>query len=69
LLKQRQLLEKELAAIFSNFEDTKQKQEYYKELESRFNIPIDMSSDIISMRKYLSEYNEFVLFAINISNR
>ena len=23
-----------------------------------------MSSDIISMRKYLSEYNEFVLFAI-----
>ena len=64
MLKQRQLLEKELAAIFSNFEDTKQKQEYYKELESRFNIPIDMSSDIISMRKYLSEYNEFVLFAI-----
>lgn len=53
MLKPRHLLEKELTLLFENLEDTKIKQDYYKELEEEFNIPIDMSSDIISVRKYL----------------
>lgn len=64
MLKPRHLLEKELTLLFENLEDTKIKQDYYKELEEEFNIPIDMSSDIISVRRYLSEYNEFILFAV-----
>ena len=30
----------------------------------KYNIPIAMSSDILSQRKDISEYNEFVLYAI-----
>lgn len=64
MLKPRNLLEKELSALFGNLEDTKQKQEYYQILEQEYNLPIDISSDIITMRKYLSEYNEFILYLI-----
>ena len=62
--KQRQKLEKELAMLFSNLENKTTKQDYYRQIEDKYNIPIDISSDIISMRRYISEYNEFILYAI-----
>ncbi len=36
----------------------------YNELKDSYNIPIGMSSDIITLRKEASEYSEFVLFCI-----
>ena len=64
MLKPRVELEKKLIKFFINIEDSKVRQEYYLQLEEKYNISIGMSSDIITMRKDLSEYNEFVLFAI-----
>lgn len=64
MLKPRNELEKFLIRLFSNYDSTKEKQELYLKLESDYNIPISMSSDIISLRTDLSEYNEFILFAI-----
>lgn len=39
-------------------------QQWYLDLFEKYSIPISMSSDIISQRKDLSEFNEFILFAI-----
>ena len=38
-------------------------QQWCLELSDKYNIPIGISSDIISQRKDLSEFNEFILFA------
>lgn len=64
MLKPRHELENWLMRLFANIEDKKEKQNFCMQLEEVYNIPIDMSLDIISMRKDLSEYNEFILFAI-----
>lgn len=64
MLKDRKELEKYLIKYVSNTSDTKVRQHWYTELEERYNIPISMSSDILTMRKDFSEYNEFVLYAI-----
>ena len=64
MLRPKHSLEEQLTTIFNNLEDAETKQKYYVELEEKYNIPIDMSSDIISGRKYLSEYNTFILYAI-----
>lgn len=48
----------------STSNSVKLRQKWYMDLSKRYNIPIGVSSDIISRRKDLSEYNEFVLFAI-----
>lgn len=39
-------------------------QQWYLNIFEKYNIPINLSSDIISQRKDLSEFNEFILFAI-----
>lgn len=68
MLKDRAELEKKLLNIMVR-NMTKQNsmtisQQWYLELFEKYNIPIGMSSDIISQRKDLSEYNEFILFCI-----
>lgn len=64
MLKPRNELEKWLVTLFAGLQDKTQKQEYYTQLKDKYNLPIDMSSDILTNRKDLSEYNEFILFAI-----
>lgn len=39
-------------------------QQHYIDLEEQFNIPINITSDILSLRKDISEFNEFILFAM-----
>lgn len=39
-------------------------QQWYLDLQEKYNIPITISSDIISQRKDISQFNEFILFAI-----
>ena len=65
--------ETKLTTFLNNFEDVKYKttshdiklrQKWCLELSQKYNIPIGVSSDIISCRKDLSEFNEFVLYAI-----
>ena len=62
--KNRTDLEKYLIKKICAENNTYYFQQKYIELESEFNIPINMSSDIMSLRKDISEYNEFILFAI-----
>lgn len=63
MLKPREELEKKLIGLFFNIPKA-DKQRYYLELESKYNIPIDMSTDIFNSIKDLSGYNQFVLFTI-----
>lgn len=44
--------------------DLSEQQKWFIELKNKYNIPINMSSDIISQRKDISEYNNFILYAI-----
>ena len=64
MLKPREELEKFLVKLFSDVEENSMRQEWYLKLEADYNIPITMSSDIITLRTDLSGYNEFVLFCI-----
>lgn len=68
MLKDRSSLEQLLIEYvvnnISNKQGLSQQQKWYLELAERYNLPIGMSSDILSQRKDLSEYNEFILFAI-----
>lgn len=64
MIKPRNELENLLVKIITNIDDTDERQNYYIELENKYSIPITISSDIFSMRKDLSEYNEFILYAI-----
>ena len=64
MIKPRNELENLLVKIITNIDDTDERQNYYIELEDKYSIPITISSDIFAMRKDLSEYNEFVLYAI-----
>ena len=64
MLKPRNELEKWLVTLFAGLQDKTQKQEHYTQLKDKYNLPINMSSDILTNRKDLSEYNEFILFAI-----
>lgn len=64
MIKPRNELENLLVKIIANIDDTDERQNYYIELEDKYSIPITISSDIFAMRKDLSEYNEFVLYAI-----
>lgn len=65
MLVERKVLEdylyKELSLISSN---TRKKKKIYKELEFEYNMPVAISSDIMSLRKELDCYNEFELFLI-----
>ena len=56
--------ENRLTVFFTNVDDVKMRQKWYLDLANTYNIPVSISSDIISRRKDLSEYNEFILFAI-----
>ena len=64
MIKARNELEKILVKKIAVIEDSDERQEYYLTLDDKYNIPISISSDIFSLRKDLSEYNEFILFAI-----
>ena len=65
MLKDRGELEKKLLKYITNTAtNTSQRQQWCVELSDKYSIPIAMSSDIISQRKDLSEYNEFILYAI-----
>lgn len=64
MLKNRRDLEKFLIKYITNTSDAKIRKDWYIKLEQKYNIPISLSSDIISMRKDFSEYNEFILYAI-----
>ena len=66
MLKPRNELEKFLVKLFSDVEDNTVRQEWYLKLEADYNIPISMSSDIITLRTDLSGYNEFILFCITM---
>ena len=56
--------EDKLTAFLTVVDNVKMRQKWYLDLANTYNIPISISSDIISRRKDLSEYNEFILFAI-----
>ena len=66
--KDRGELEKRLIKFIinniSNKNALSSNQKWYLELYEKYNIPISLSSDIISQRKDISEYNEFILYAI-----
>ena len=65
MLKDRSELEKKLIKYINSMTtDTPQRQQWCLELMEKYNIPIAMSSDIISQRKDLSEFNIFVLYAV-----
>ena len=68
MLKDRSGLEKYLIktviANISNKNTITATQKWCMELFEEYNIPIAMSSDILSQRKDLSEFNEFILFAV-----
>lgn len=64
MLKDRSGLEKNLVAICSQIDDNKVFQDYCIKLEKQFDLPISLSSDILSLRKDLSEIDRFTLFAI-----
>ena len=68
MLKDRSELENYLVKwIINNTSNRQQRsiqQQWCVELLEKYNIPIVMSSDILSQRKDLSEYNKFVLFAV-----
>lgn len=64
MLKDRNELEKKLLIYINDNSNSKQRQQWYIEIEEKYNIPISISSDIISGRKDMSEYNTFVLYCI-----
>lgn len=69
MLKDKRDLENALTRYLMKIDKTvvankKNTQEWYVELYNKYNIPIEMSSDIICLRKDISGYNEFELFAI-----
>lgn len=64
MLKDRKDLETKLTVYFKNVDNVKLRQQWYVDLSKAYNIPINISSDIISLRKDLSEYSDFILFAI-----
>lgn len=64
MLKDRNELEKKLLLYINENSNSKQRQQWYIEIEEKYNIPISMSSDIISGRKDISEYNTFILYCI-----
>ena len=68
MLKDRGELEKKLITwIAQNVTHTNGlsiTQQWCLELSEKYNIPVGISADIISQRKDLSEYNEFILFTI-----
>ena len=68
MLKDRIDLEKNLlkyiAANISRQGQTSSIQQWSMEILEKYKIPVSMSSDIICQRKDISEYNEFILFAI-----
>ncbi len=64
MLKDRKTLENKLILYLNNVETAKIRQNWYIKLSKEYGIPINISSDIISGRKDLSEYNLFELFAI-----
>ena len=61
---ERSNVEKKLMYVFSELKDTSTIQEYCLELERKYNIPLGVSSDVICLRKDLSGYNDFFLYAI-----
>ena len=67
MLKDRQELERKLIKYINGLSDyigMTEEQKWYLELMNKYNIPISISSDIISQRKDISEYNVFILYAI-----
>lgn len=68
MLKDRSSLEKYLITHISNTTthstSMTDHQKWYLEIAEKYGIPVGISSDIISQRKDISEYNEFILFAI-----
>jgi len=64
MLKPRHELESWLAKSFANMEDKDKKQEIYNKALFEYDLPIDITSDILTMRRDLSEYNDFVLYII-----
>jgi hypothetical protein len=57
-------LEKKLCLHYANTEDRNKILSWCMKLEEKYNIPINLSSDIIGLRKDLSECDAFTLFAM-----
>ena len=65
MLKQRDSLEKLLTQECKSISNNKKNcQETYSKLKEKFNIPIGISSDIITLRRDLCEFSEFILYAL-----
>ena len=43
---------------------TSNRQEFFTEIEAKYNIPISLSSDICANRADISEFNDFIAFAV-----
>lgn len=68
MLKERDKLENIILKYVANSTTNKtgisESQKWCLELYERYNIPVAMSTDILSQRKDISQFNEFILFAI-----
>lgn len=67
MLKDRLELEKKLIEYMNHTKNNNGvtvEQEWYMEMYKKYNIPIAITSDIISQRKDISEYNTFILYAL-----
>ena len=64
MIKSRNELENLLVKTMVSIDDSDKRQEYYIMLEDKYSIPTTISSDIFTMRKDLSEFNEFILYCV-----
>ena len=64
MIKPRNELENLLVKTMVSIDDSDKRQEYYIMLEDKYGIPTTISSDIFTMRKDLSEFNEFILYCV-----
>ena len=60
----RNELEKKLLKYISNIDSRDERQDILDKLKQQYNIPVTISSDIITMRRDLSEFEVFILYAV-----
>lgn len=59
--KSRELLEKKLGELFPRFPN---RQWLFDKVEEKFGIPVDVTSDLVTFRKSIEEFSDYILFAI-----
>ena len=57
----RDKLNERILLLLSKVSD---RQEFFTEIETKYNIPISLSSDICANRADISEFNDFIAFAV-----